>query len=66
MNPVNRLFPVESRILRIEQNSVRDLVLVIRCGKAYKVRFKIAMAIMKIAAKIGGFRFVTVVRKRAR
>ncbi len=54
----------ETRILRIGQEAVSDLLIVVRCGKNYKIRFRIAMCLMHIAGRIGGFKSVKVTRAK--
>ena len=51
-------------IIRLESHQVSDLVIVVRCGKAFKLRFRLAMWLMRLAGKIGGFRGVKVARER--
>lgn len=55
----------ETRILRIGQEVVSDLLIVVKCGKIYKIRFRVAMALMRLAGRIGGFKSVKVVRDKS-
>jgi hypothetical protein len=54
----------DTRILRIGQKAVSDLVIVVRCRKLFKLRFQLAMCLMRIAGKIGGFKSVKVTREK--
>lgn len=54
----------DPRIIRIGQEMVSDLVIVVRCRKMFKLRFVLAMWLMKIAGKIGGFKSIKVTRER--
>ena len=47
-------------IRRLDQSEVRNLCIVIRCSKPFKWRFRVAMGLMKIAGRIGGFKSITV------
>jgi hypothetical protein len=52
------------RILRIGQEAVSNLVIVVRCRKLFKLRFRLAMCLMRIAGRIGGFKSVKVIREK--
>jgi hypothetical protein len=40
-----------------------QITIVVRCGKVYKFRFRLAMALMRIAGRLGGFKQVKLVRE---
>jgi hypothetical protein len=54
----------DTRILRIGQESVSKLVIVVKCDKVFKFRFRLAMCLMRIAGRIGGFKSVKVTREK--
>jgi hypothetical protein len=54
----------DTRILRIGQEAVSKLVIVVKCGKIFKFRFRLAMCLMRIAGRIGGFKSVKVIREK--
>jgi hypothetical protein len=51
------------RILRLRQEAMSELVIVVYCHKLFKLRFRLAMCLMRIAGRIGGFKSVKVIRK---
>jgi hypothetical protein len=53
-----------TRILRIGQEAVSDLVIVVRCRKLFKLRFLLALCLMRIAGRLGGFKSVKVTREK--
>lgn len=50
------------RLVRLEQRQMADITIVVRCGKLYKLRLRLAMALMRIAGRLGGFKQVKLVR----
>ena len=54
----------DPRILRIGQDAVSSLVIVVKCRKMFKLRFRLAMCLMRIAGRIGGFKSVKVIREK--
>ncbi len=54
----------DPRILRIGQEAVSNLVIVVKCRKLFKFRFQLAKCLMRIAGRIGGFKSVKVIRER--
>ena len=54
----------EARIIRIGEEAVSDLVIVVKCRKTFKLRFRLAMSLMRIAGRLGGFKAVKVVREK--
>jgi hypothetical protein len=40
-----------------------QLTIVVRCGKIQKFRLRLAMALMRIAGRLGGFKQVKLVRE---
>ena len=54
----------DTRILRIGQGAVSDLVIVVRCRRLFKLRFRLAMCMMRIAGRLGGFKSVKVTREK--
>lgn len=51
-------------IIRLEQGAMSDLVIVVRCSKLFRLRFQLAMCLMRIAGRIGGFKSVKVIRDK--
>jgi hypothetical protein len=54
----------DPRILRIGQDTVSQLVIVVKCRKMFKLRFRLAICLMRIAGRIGGFKSVKVIREK--
>jgi hypothetical protein len=54
----------DTRILRMGQEAVSDLVIVVRCRKSFKLRFRLAVCLMRVAGRIGGFKSVKVTREK--
>ena len=54
----------DTRIIRIGQEAVSNLVIVVSCRKSFKLRFRLAMSMMRIAGRIGGFKSVKVIREK--
>ncbi len=54
----------DTRILRIGQEAVSNLVIVVTCRKSFKLRFRLAMYLMRVAGRIGGFKSVKVIREK--
>jgi hypothetical protein len=54
----------DTRILRIGQEAVSNLVIVVKCRKSFKLRFRLAMSLMRVAGRIGGFKSVKVIREK--
>ena len=46
------------RLVRLQECDMARITLVVRCSRAYKFRFRLAMALMRLAARIGGFHSV--------
>ena len=40
-----------------------QVTIVVRCGKVRKLRLRLAMALMRIAGRLGGFKQVKLVRE---
>lgn len=53
-----------AKTLRIGAEMTRELVVVVRLSKAMKWRLRLAMALMRIAGKIGGFKSVRLERNK--
>jgi hypothetical protein len=54
----------DTRILRIGQECMSNFVIVVKCDKFFKIRFRLAMCLMRIAGRIGGFKSVKVTREK--
>jgi hypothetical protein len=54
----------DTRILRIGQEYMSKFVIVVKCDKIFKFRFRLAMCLMRIAGRIGGFKSVKVTREK--
>jgi hypothetical protein len=54
----------EPRIVRLRPSQMSQITIVIRCGKLFKLRFLIALWMMRVAGRIGGFKSVKLIRER--
>jgi hypothetical protein len=50
-------------IVRLEARDMARITIVVRCGGVAKTRLRCAMWLVRLAARIGGFRRVTLVRE---
>lgn len=58
--------PRNHPIIRLEQRDVANLLIVVQCpSRIFRYRFRIAMALMRFAGRIGGFKSVKVVRDKS-
>jgi hypothetical protein len=51
------------RTLRITMADLHDTTVVVRCGRVARWRLLAALALMKLAGKLGGFRTIKLVRE---
>lgn len=51
-------------ILRLDHRMMKEVTIVIRVSKVPKVRLRLALWLMRAAARIGGFRGVTLARRK--
>jgi hypothetical protein len=51
------------RLVRLDPRQMAQLTIVVRCGKVRKLRLRLAMALMRIAGRFGGFKQVKLVRE---
>jgi hypothetical protein len=51
------------RLIRLDSTQMARLTIVVRCGKVHKLRLRLAMALMRIAGRLGGFERVKFVRE---
>jgi hypothetical protein len=51
------------RIIRLDPSQMAQLTIIIRCGGVRKFRLRLAMALMRVAGRLGGFRQVKLVRE---
>lgn len=51
------------RIIRLDPRQMAQLTIVVRCGKVRKLRLRLALALMRIAGRLGGFKQVKLVRE---
>lgn len=51
------------RIVRMDPTQMAQLTIVVRCGGIRRLRLRLAMALMRIAGRLGGFKQVKLVRE---
>jgi hypothetical protein len=51
------------RLVRLEPMQMAQITIVVRCGGTRKLRLRLAMALMRIAGRLGGFKQVKLVRE---
>jgi hypothetical protein len=51
------------RIVRMDPRQMAQLTIVVRCGGIRRLRLRLAMAMMRIAGRLGGFKQVKLVRE---
>lgn len=51
------------RIVRLEPRHMAQITIVVHCGGIRKLRLRLAMALMRIAGRLGGFKQVKLVRE---
>ena len=51
------------RLVRLDPSQMAQVTIVVRCGKVRKLRLRLAMALMRIAGRLGGFKQVKLVRE---
>jgi hypothetical protein len=51
------------RLVRLEPRQMAQITIVVRCGGIRKLRLRLAMALMRIAGRLGGFKQVKLVRE---
>jgi hypothetical protein len=51
------------QLIRLDSTQMAQLTIVVRCGKVRKLRLRLAMALMRIAGRLGGFGQVKFVRE---
>jgi hypothetical protein len=51
------------QLIRLEPRQMAQVTIVVRCGKVRKLRLRLAMALMRIAGRLGGFKQVKLVRE---
>jgi hypothetical protein len=51
------------RLVRLEPRQMAQITIVVRCGGTRKLRLSLAMALMRIAGRLGGFKQVKLVRE---
>lgn len=52
------------RIVHLEPHQMASVTIVVRCSGARKMRLRLAMALMRLAGRIGGFKAVKMVREK--
>jgi len=52
------------RIVRMDPRQMAQLTIVVRCGGVRRLRLRLAMALMRIAGRLGGFKQVKLVREK--
>jgi hypothetical protein len=56
-------FYARVRVIRLEVSDVARTTVVIRCRGVRRLRLLIAMALMRLAGRLGGFRRVKLIRE---
>jgi hypothetical protein len=51
------------RLIRLEPRQMAQVTIIVRCGRVRKLRLRLAMALMRIAGRLGGFKQVKLVRE---
>lgn len=51
------------RLVRLEARQMAQVTIIVRCGKVRKLRLRLAMALMRVAGRLGGFQQVKLVRE---
>lgn len=51
------------RIVRMDPTQMAQFTIVVRCGGIRRLRLRLAMALMRIAGRLGGFKQVKLVRE---
>jgi hypothetical protein len=51
------------QLVRLSPRQMAQVTIVVRCGKIHKSRLRLAMALMRIAGRLGGFKQVKLVRE---
>jgi hypothetical protein len=51
------------QLIRLDPRQMAQLTIVVRCGGVRKLRLRLAMALMRIAGRLGGFKQVKLVRE---
>jgi hypothetical protein len=51
------------QLIRLDPRQMAQLTIVVRCGKVRKLRLRLAMALMRVAGRLGGFKQVKLVRE---
>lgn len=51
------------RLVRLRPTQMAQLTIVVRCGGVTKLRLLLAMSLLRLAGRIGGFRQVKLVRE---
>lgn len=53
----------EIRLVRLEPRQMAQITIVVRCGGIRKLRLRLALLLLRIAGRLGGFRQVKLVRE---
>jgi hypothetical protein len=51
------------QLVRLTPRQMAQLTIVVRCGKVYKLRLRLAMTLMRLAGRVGGFNRVKFARE---
>jgi hypothetical protein len=51
------------RLVHLRPAQMAQITIIVRCGKVRKYRLRLAMALMRLAGRIGGFRQVKLARE---
>lgn len=51
-------------VVRLEPRQMAQITIVVRCGRVRRIRLRIAMSLMWLAGRLGGFKAVKMIRDR--
>ncbi len=51
------------RLVRLDPGQMAQLTIVVRCDGVRRLRLRLAMALMRVAGRLGGFKQVKLVRE---
>jgi hypothetical protein len=51
------------RLVRLEPRQMAQITIVVRCGGIRRLRLRLALSLMRIAGRLGGFKQVKLVRE---
>lgn len=54
----------QHRTIRLEGSAMRNITVVVRCSGVFKIRLRLAMWLMRLAGRIGGFKQIKLIREK--